>query len=148
MADGAAGPRSEWEDWLDRVALGLLTFLEAHPSVCDLELQHRPGMTRVQLQEWEAENRPHVLPDDLKEFFAVCNGLTLQWKLKFRGRQTPFGLLHVNPVEKLLPLPAPPPTCGHPATDQSIERGLSMSISVRTRKMVNYACEGQTQRKL
>ena len=25
------------------------------------------------------------------------------------------------------------------ATDQSIERGLSMSISVRTRKMVNYA---------
>ena len=29
-----------------------------------------------------------------------------------------------------------------PATDQSIERGLSMSISVRTRKMVNYACAG------
>ena len=26
-----------------------------------------------------------------------------------------------------------------PETDQSIERGLSMSISVRTRKMVNYA---------
>ena len=26
-----------------------------------------------------------------------------------------------------------------PTTDQSIERGLSMSISVRTRKMVNYA---------
>ena len=26
-----------------------------------------------------------------------------------------------------------------PATDQLIERGLSMSISVRTRKMVNYA---------
>ena len=26
-----------------------------------------------------------------------------------------------------------------PATDQSTERGLSMSISVRTRKMVNYA---------
>ena len=35
-----------------------------------------------------------------------------------------------------------------PATDQSIERGLSMSTSVRTRKMVNYACEGQTQGKL
>ena len=29
-----------------------------------------------------------------------------------------------------------------PATDQSIERGLSMSTSVRTRKMVNYACVG------
>ena len=29
-----------------------------------------------------------------------------------------------------------------PATDQSIVRGLSMSISVRTRKMVNYACAG------
>ena len=26
-----------------------------------------------------------------------------------------------------------------PATDQSIVRGLSMSTSVRTRKMVNYA---------
>ena len=29
-----------------------------------------------------------------------------------------------------------------PATDQSLEKGLSMSINVRTRKMVNYACEG------
>ena len=29
-----------------------------------------------------------------------------------------------------------------PATDQSTERGLSMSTCVRTRKMVNYACEG------
>ncbi len=28
------------------------------------------------------------------------------------------------------------------AADRSIRRGLSMSISVRTRKMVNYACEG------
>ena len=35
-----------------------------------------------------------------------------------------------------------------PATDQSIERGSSISIYVRTRKMVNYACEGQTQGKL
>ena len=35
-----------------------------------------------------------------------------------------------------------------PATDQSIRRGLSMSIFVRTRKVVNYACEGQTQGKL
>ena len=35
-----------------------------------------------------------------------------------------------------------------PATDRSIERGLSMSISVRTRKMVNYACAEQTQGKL
>ena len=35
-----------------------------------------------------------------------------------------------------------------PATDQSFERGLSMSISVRTRKMVNYACEESIQGKL
>ena len=32
-----------------------------------------------------------------------------------------------------------------PATDQSIERGLSVSISVRTRKMVNYAWEGRSR---
>ena len=35
-----------------------------------------------------------------------------------------------------------------PATDRLIERGLSMSMSVRTRKMVNYACAGLTQGKL
>ena len=35
-----------------------------------------------------------------------------------------------------------------PATDRSIERSLSMSTCVRTRKMVNYACEGQSQGKL
>ena len=35
-----------------------------------------------------------------------------------------------------------------PATDHSILRSLNMSMPVRTRKMVNYACEGQTQGKL
>ena len=35
-----------------------------------------------------------------------------------------------------------------PATDHSILRSLSMSMPVRTRKMVNYASEGQTQGKL
>ena len=34
------------------------------------------------------------------------------------------------------------------ATDHSITRSLSMSMPVRTRKMVNYASEGQTQGKL
>ena len=34
------------------------------------------------------------------------------------------------------------------AADRSIGRGLSMSISVRTRKMVNYACEGLSLGKL
>ena len=32
--------------------------------------------------------------------------------------------------------------------DRSFGRGLSTSIYVRTRKMVNYACEGQSLRKL
>ena len=35
-----------------------------------------------------------------------------------------------------------------PATDHSIMRSLSVNIHVRTRKMVNYAGEGQTQGKL
>ena len=35
-----------------------------------------------------------------------------------------------------------------PATDHSIMRSLSVNMPVRTRKMVNYACEGQTQGKL
>ena len=35
-----------------------------------------------------------------------------------------------------------------PATDLSPGRDLSVSISVRTRKMVNYACEGLSQGKL
>ena len=35
-----------------------------------------------------------------------------------------------------------------PATDHSIMRSLSVNMPVRTRKMVNYAGEGQTQGKL
>ena len=35
-----------------------------------------------------------------------------------------------------------------PATDHSIVRSLNMNMLVRTRKMVNYAGEGQTQGKL
>ena len=35
-----------------------------------------------------------------------------------------------------------------PATDRDLESGLSKSASVRIRKMVNYAREGQSQAKL
>ena len=35
-----------------------------------------------------------------------------------------------------------------PATDHSIMRSLSVNMPVRTRKMVNYAGEGQTLEKL
>ena len=35
-----------------------------------------------------------------------------------------------------------------PATDHSTLSSLSMNMPVRTRKMVNYASEGQTQGKL
>ena len=35
-----------------------------------------------------------------------------------------------------------------PATDHLLLSSLSVNMHVRTRKMVNYACEGQTQGKL
>mmetsp|Transcript_133778 Transcript_133778/g.372964 ORF Transcript_133778/g.372964 Transcript_133778/m.372964 type:complete len:291 (+) Transcript_133778:108-980(+) len=111
----------------DDLSIDAITFLESHPKVAGVKFYDRPSATQAQLQAWEAQNSPFVLPEDFKAFFAISDGVTLRWSLRFRGEAQPFGTVHVNQLEQVQRLPgaslqglpgssgeatAPPPKAG------------------------------------
>ena len=51
--------------------------------------------TLSEIENWEKENEPYKLPQDLKEFYTVTNGLTLQWFVES---------LDINDDGRLLPM--------------------------------------------
>ncbi|TMW64942.1 hypothetical protein Poli38472_009109 [Pythium oligandrum] len=47
------------------------------------------------------KNHPFVLPDDLKRFFTITNGLSVKWFASFRGHPTLIGHFVLNGVQEL-----------------------------------------------
>mmetsp|Transcript_37113 Transcript_37113/g.69138 ORF Transcript_37113/g.69138 Transcript_37113/m.69138 type:complete len:262 (-) Transcript_37113:72-857(-) len=89
----------------DDISLRVISLLEQHPAACGVEFSDKPGVTQVQLAEWEVENYPYVLPEDFKAFLAISNGVDVRWSLRFHGEIIPFGRIHVNHLDQLRPLP-------------------------------------------
>eukprot|EP01028_Stygiella_incarcerata_P004980 TRINITY_DN2152_c0_g1_i1.p1 TRINITY_DN2152_c0_g1~~TRINITY_DN2152_c0_g1_i1.p1 ORF type:complete len:302 (-),score=65.34 TRINITY_DN2152_c0_g1_i1:792-1697(-) len=78
---------------------------ERHKGVQGVEFSRNIGATSESVSTWESENQPYSLPDDLKAFLSISNGLTLQWALEFRTDTLPVGKMHVNAVEDLVRVP-------------------------------------------
>lgn len=88
-------------DWAAAAARSL----EDHPSVLNVHLAERAGATRSALVGWEASHGP--LPDDLRSFFMLCDGMELKWDVLGHGRDVvPLGRLAVNSLAELLPVDA------------------------------------------
>lgn len=106
-ATAATGDRDTSRGIFDDLSLHVIRFLESHPAAHSVQLQDKPGVTLPQLQAWHERNYPHVLPDDFKAFLAISDGVTVRWSLRFRGEAVvPFGIMHVNSLELVKPLPA------------------------------------------
>lgn len=56
--------RQIFEQISDRV----ISFLENHSGVTNIEFFERQGVVEALIQSWEEENSPYILPDDLKSF--------------------------------------------------------------------------------
>jgi len=102
-----AEPSGKEPSWLtfDDLSMGAMSFLEAHPHVAAVTLSDRPGVSQGQLLAWEAQNRPHTLPEDYKSFLAISNGVTVRWSLRLHGEVRPFGTIHVNQLDQAKRLP-------------------------------------------
>eukprot|EP00927_Polykrikos_kofoidii_P038660 TRINITY_DN33070_c0_g1_i1.p1 TRINITY_DN33070_c0_g1~~TRINITY_DN33070_c0_g1_i1.p1 ORF type:complete len:447 (+),score=67.87 TRINITY_DN33070_c0_g1_i1:239-1579(+) len=103
---GALGRGTVCRQIFDDFSPGFMSFLESHPVVTGVQLYDRPGVTPVQLEAWEAENHPYVLPEDFKAFLSVSDSVTVRWSVRLRGEVVPFGSVHVNRLDQVKSLGA------------------------------------------
>jgi tubulin polyglutamylase complex subunit 2 len=89
---------------IDQITIRLIGFLESHKGVTDVELIERQGVSEDQIQQWDRENSPYSLPDDLKAFLQISDGLLLQWKVKLHNQVHPLGLMNLNRLREIRPI--------------------------------------------
>lgn len=106
-ADSAcfAGGRETCRRLFDDPLFRAISFLESHHAVTGVSLCDWPGVTQDSLKLWEQENDPYKLPDDYKALLTVTNGTTARWNIRFRSEIIPFGVMHINCLEKVKSLP-------------------------------------------
>eukprot|EP01062_Namystynia_karyoxenos_P067677 TRINITY_DN61700_c0_g1_i1.p1 TRINITY_DN61700_c0_g1~~TRINITY_DN61700_c0_g1_i1.p1 ORF type:complete len:295 (+),score=72.97 TRINITY_DN61700_c0_g1_i1:90-887(+) len=77
--------------------LGVSQFLEKHPAVTDVQFFHRTGATKAAIGKWEARNHPYQLPEDLKSFLGISDGLLLRWGISLGRTTVPsLGTMYIN----------------------------------------------------
>ena len=59
----------------DNISMQVISFLEGHVGISDVEFVERQGVAEASIAKWEEENTPIQLPDDYKAFLQISDGL-------------------------------------------------------------------------
>lgn len=87
----------------EQISDSVISFLENHPGVTEVEFNERHGVAESRMQAWEEENSPHVLPEDMRSFLLISDGLLLQWKIRMNLQTRPLGQMHFNSLNDISP---------------------------------------------
>jgi hypothetical protein len=83
----------------------VITFLERHAGITDVQYFERPPCATRDIENWERAHYPCVLPEDFKSFLRLSDGLLLKWAIKQGDLTQPLGCMQVNDVANLSPCP-------------------------------------------
>ena len=85
----------------EQISDSVISFLENHPGVAEVEFNERHGVNESAIQAWEEQNHPFALPDDMKSFLLISDGMLLQWKIKMNLMVKPLGQMHFNSLKDI-----------------------------------------------
>jgi tubulin polyglutamylase complex subunit 2 len=85
----------------EQISDSVISFLENHPGVAEVQFNERHGVNESAIQAWEEQNHPFVLPDDMKSFLLISDGMLLQWKIKMNQMVKPLGQMHFNSLKDI-----------------------------------------------
>ncbi|VVC38091.1 Hypothetical protein CINCED_3A017933 [Cinara cedri] len=89
----------------DQLTLGLLNVLENTPGVRNVTVKPSLPCDKAKISLWEQRNAC-LLPDDIRSFYASCDGFKLTWSYKLEGNHNslPIGNITVNTLSELVRL--------------------------------------------
>lgn len=80
-------------------------WLREHPGAQSVQLAPAAGAAPSAIGAWE-QRHGVLLPEDLRDFYLLNDGLQLKWNVVAHGREVvPLGCLAVNALERLTPAP-------------------------------------------
>ena len=83
---------------------GVEQCLDSNESILNVSWSDQCGANPTDLSTWERRNG-QLLPEDLREFFLLWDGLTCRWDVVAHGREViPLGCLRINPLLQLVPV--------------------------------------------
>ena len=83
----------------------MISFLERHAGITDVQYFERPPCASRDIENWERAHYPCVLPEDFKSFLRLSDGLLLKWSIKQGDLTQPLGCMQVNDMANLSPCP-------------------------------------------
>ncbi|XP_063376052.1 tubulin polyglutamylase complex subunit 2 [Cydia fagiglandana] len=90
------------DSFYENITLGVTKILESDPRICNVNVERRIPSDRVALSTWE-QRHSAVLPEDLRNFYASCDGFLLTWHYKYSADQVlPVGSIGVNSLNELI----------------------------------------------
>ena len=104
MQDAISNARKGVRELYDDIRGIVVPTLEEHVGVTRVQYYERPGAQPADIARWEKHHAPYVLPDDLKAFLCLSDGLLLRWHVEFRGEIVPLGCMQLNPLAQLTPI--------------------------------------------
>ena len=93
--------QSSIREVFDNISMQVISFLENHIGISDVEFIERSGCADITIQKWEEENTPIRLPDDYKAFLQISDGLQLNWKIRKNEQTINLGSMNLNRLREI-----------------------------------------------
>jgi tubulin polyglutamylase complex subunit 2 len=95
---------------MDSLRSNLTNFLSQHESIKDVQVSQEPGVNDSEIDEWNRENEPCELPQDVVSFLCAQNGLDLKWFVSYSDEYLRLGTIHINAIKHIAALTIEPNT--------------------------------------
>ncbi|KAL0233486.1 hypothetical protein PCE1_002001 [Barthelona sp. PCE] len=117
---------------------GILLRLKSSPLVEDIKKQLFPGVTELDFVQWERDNSPYILPDDLRNLYSIFNGFDISYRFSDSSMQGSMRLNLLSEIKQYHPNAKEESwLCDSYETDE--DGNLTESPNIRV-SMKNFAC--------
>lgn len=89
----------------DKIALSCISYLESFEECRGIDFQSADGASPHELSLWEKRNAPYKLPNDLKSFYSIFNGVYMGWNVMLGAHLVTGGEIRTNQLSEIQRIP-------------------------------------------